>query len=405
MPQTSPTAPSDFTDDTMRRAEQYAAHRHEAARQADAAPPAPPSTPWTELLASFMEEKNIRWGELVGGLLIVCSSIALVLSFWSKIADRPLMQFFVFNGVTAGLFGLGYYIDRNWKLNTTSQGLFLIATLLVPLNFLAIAAFAINTSVPTVVTVAGELLSLALLGTLVWAASHITVPRAPRLVLIGVVVTSLTPLLVRRFIDAQTGSLELYLVGLLPTLAYLLPTALFAFRVQRLEKVDEPAVNELFKLLGLISFGAAWPWACRWCATHNPGLRLREFSPLVALCGGAPLVVGLVVWKRLSESALSGLRMAGTAAWPFWEQECRSGPSPWPGLTQSAWRWSRWPTLRCSLPRPPSIACRRLTCWLRPPPPGHTSWSCPSYWEKSPGMSIGPRNSRMPCSMWEAARP
>ena len=39
--------------------------------------------PFSSLLAAFMEEKNIRWGELVGGLLIVCCSIALVVSFWA----------------------------------------------------------------------------------------------------------------------------------------------------------------------------------------------------------------------------------------------------------------------------------------------------------------------------------
>ena len=40
----------------------------------------------SRLFAAFMEEKNIRWGELVGGLLIVGCSVALVISFWSEIA-------------------------------------------------------------------------------------------------------------------------------------------------------------------------------------------------------------------------------------------------------------------------------------------------------------------------------
>ena len=82
-----------------------------------------------------MEERNIRWGELVGGLLIVCCSVALVISFWSKIAERPFLKFFVFNGVTAVLFGVGFYTHSRWKLRTTSHGLLIIATLLVPLNF------------------------------------------------------------------------------------------------------------------------------------------------------------------------------------------------------------------------------------------------------------------------------
>src|SRR5688572_5585820 len=33
-------------------------------------PPRPPRRPFSEVLNSFMEESNIRWGEIIGGLLI-----------------------------------------------------------------------------------------------------------------------------------------------------------------------------------------------------------------------------------------------------------------------------------------------------------------------------------------------
>jgi len=39
--------------------------------------------------------------------------------------------------VTSAIFGTGLYTEHRWKLPTTSRGLLLIATLLVPLNFLA----------------------------------------------------------------------------------------------------------------------------------------------------------------------------------------------------------------------------------------------------------------------------
>ena len=92
----------------------------------------PPRRPLFDLLSAFLEEQNIRWGELIGGLLIVCCSIALVISFWAKIAERPFLKFFVFNGVTAGLFGLGLYAAHRWKLRTTSQAVLTISILLVP---------------------------------------------------------------------------------------------------------------------------------------------------------------------------------------------------------------------------------------------------------------------------------
>src|SRR6185312_16264816 len=105
-----------------------------------AAPPRPPKKPMSEVLAAFMRESNIRWGELIGGLLIIGGSIALVISFWNQIAGKPFFQFGIFTTVTAALMGLGLYAEHRWKLPTTSRGILLIATLLVPLNFVAFAA-------------------------------------------------------------------------------------------------------------------------------------------------------------------------------------------------------------------------------------------------------------------------
>ena len=34
-----------------------------------------PKRSWTDLMAGFMEEKNILWGELVGGLLILFGGV------------------------------------------------------------------------------------------------------------------------------------------------------------------------------------------------------------------------------------------------------------------------------------------------------------------------------------------
>ncbi len=102
-------------------------------------PAAAPQRPWTEILAGFMEERNIRWGELIGGLLLVCSSVALVVSLWNQLQQIPYFQSFIFVAVSAAVFGVGLYAHHRWKLEATSRGLLLIGTLLVPLNFVAMA--------------------------------------------------------------------------------------------------------------------------------------------------------------------------------------------------------------------------------------------------------------------------
>ena len=92
------------------------------------------------MLAGFMEERNIRWGELIGGLLIVGPAIALVISFWEQLAANPYLQLSTFVATCSSVFGVGLYAHHRWKLRSTSVGLLVIATLLVPLCFLATAA-------------------------------------------------------------------------------------------------------------------------------------------------------------------------------------------------------------------------------------------------------------------------
>src|SRR5438132_4851084 len=62
-----------------------------------------PRKPFAEVLASFMEQSNIRWGEIVGGILIVGCSTALVISLWAQISRVPVLKFLIFTTVTAAL--------------------------------------------------------------------------------------------------------------------------------------------------------------------------------------------------------------------------------------------------------------------------------------------------------------
>src|SRR5215212_2814114 len=84
-------------------------------------PPRPPRRSFSEVLNSFMEESNIRWGEIIGGLLIIGCSTALVVSLWAQISQIPVLKFLIFTTVTAVLFGIGLYTEHRWKLPTTSR--------------------------------------------------------------------------------------------------------------------------------------------------------------------------------------------------------------------------------------------------------------------------------------------
>ena len=168
--------------------------------------PRQPRRSFTEMLGTFMEESSVRWGELVGGLLIIGCSIALVVSLWSEIAARSFLKFSVFIGVTTALFGLGFYSAHRWKLPTTSRGVLIISTLLAPLNFLAMTAFSGKSRItPSLLVVCGELFSLALFFFLVYQAAKVFLPEAPWMTALATMGPSFAMLLARHSSDAERG--------------------------------------------------------------------------------------------------------------------------------------------------------------------------------------------------------
>ena len=112
----------------------------------EAFPPEPPRASSTadvraprRSFGQVMHERNILWGELAGGLLIVGCSIALVLSLWRTLEELPYFTFLLSAGITSAVFGAGYYTFHHWKLAGTSRGLLVISLLLTPLNLLLLA--------------------------------------------------------------------------------------------------------------------------------------------------------------------------------------------------------------------------------------------------------------------------
>jgi len=306
-------------DEATNRAARFVAAR--AAAPVVERDPEPQHKPFSKILASFLEEKNIRWGELIGGLLIICSSIALVLSFWQPISEQPLLKFGLFNGVTAALFGIGLYVERRWRLPTTTHGILLIAVLLVPLNFLAIAAVTLDSAPNDVKTIGGELLSIALFFGLTIAGGRILVGRAGMHLAIGVVGASTLELLVRRFVTATSSTEELLGFGLAPVLCFAIPTVLWARRLDRgWSGVDaantttfgEPEANRLFKITGTTLFAALLPLAILLAKAGEVATTLTRIAPLVSLLGAPLLAVGLVLWRRLTTPELMKERVAGT---------------------------------------------------------------------------------------------
>jgi hypothetical protein len=296
---------------SFRRSEAYATD--EQAYVPEPPPPAPrePRRSFAEMLNAFMEESNIRWGEIVGGLLIIGCSTALVVSLWSQISQIPVLKFLIFTTVTAALFGVGLYTEHRWKLPTTSRGILTTATLLVPLNFLAIAAVSSGMETGGAAIIASELIAPAVFLCLVYFAGKVLTPAWPHLLVAGVLGSSVGQLLIRHFATPDISPSLLVALGAFPLVCYV------AAAVWMLRKVlfdpDARESTAIFITVGALSFAAVLPFALLLYKTGPVSLTMMYLAPLVSFGGFPSLAVGLFLWRQSKDVSTVTTRTVGTA--------------------------------------------------------------------------------------------
>src|SRR5215813_3754097 len=279
-----------------------------------------PRRSFAEMLEAFMEESSIRWGELIGGLLVIGCSIALVVSLWSEIAARPFLKFSVFIGVTTALFGLGFYSAHRWKLPTTSRGVLIISTLLAPLNFLAMTAFSREgppTSLPPPLLVAGgELFSLALFFFLVYQAAKVFLPEAPWMTALATMGPSFAMLLARHLNIAEDAWLRAALLGVAPLLCHCASCGvILRDQAGRLKQgaSDESRADKIFTHLGIDSFSTLLPLGLFFIKPGHFSQTLRQFAPLVSVFGIPAIATGVALLQWPAESQSGKTRTAATS--------------------------------------------------------------------------------------------
>jgi hypothetical protein len=279
-------------------------------------PAVPPQQTWAELLAGFLEERNIRWAELigvlVGGLLIVGSSLALVVSFWDTLQETYL-KFLIFVGYSSLVFGVGLFAYHRWKLASTGRGLLTIATLLVPLNFVAMASLSRNAwGWQTAMT---ELVSLGIFTGLSALAADVLVGGRRWPLVLAVLGNSALILLVTRLLDNGSSDGMLLAANCVP--AILLAVAMIGHSVgspaRRLTPTDAGA---RFTLLGLAAFASVVALGIVAVkSSESLGLRvsLHCLAPALALAAWPLLASGLRIMRGMERGQpLEVYRTSGT---------------------------------------------------------------------------------------------
>jgi hypothetical protein len=271
---------------------------------------AAPSMDRGGLLASFLERRNIRWGELLGGLLILGCSTALVVSFWAQIADRPIFKFALFTLATAAFFGVGLYSEHRWKLPTTSRAILLLATLLVPVNLLAFSALA-GPRDSGAFSLFAQIVSLGIFTLLVWPAARVLVRGSSLLLTVGLAACCMALIAVA----AQAAPTDTPLrLAAMPAGCLLICSAIVSARLWRIRTIGIHEAIPAYLVLGVIGFAAGLAVGFLLFTAPQLNTATRALSPIFTALALPPFFIGLIIWKRSDaadyRTAVSGLSVA-----------------------------------------------------------------------------------------------
>ena len=173
--------------------------------------------------------------------------------------------------------------------------------MLVPLNFLAIAAFTQLSPSNQLATIAGETISVLLFAALCYIAGRVIAPASGlALLAAAVMLPSVIQLFERRWIDATTRTGELLLFGSVPLAVYLGSNlkAIWGQRIQLVgttaeacdsdptesaaaTKVGAAWIDETLMFLGLSTFAALLPLGLMLAKTGRVESALHELAVLV----------------------------------------------------------------------------------------------------------------------------
>lgn len=258
-------------------------------------PPAPPRKPWTEILGGFLAERNIRLTELIGvlmgGLLMVGCSILLIIAFWAELNSIPTLKFAIFVGYSSTVFAAGLFVFHRWKLESTGRGLMTIATLLVPLNFVAMASF--YKEQWAIQSIATEIISLVIFTWLVTLAAKTLTPDGRWCTALSVIGNSVIVLLASRFLTEQSSPILFIAAECLSSVLLIASVASYNIFKPNGNKFDLSIANSQFMLLGIAVF----------CTAVSLGLITAQATkscglPIALYCLAIP--VSLIVISILS---------------------------------------------------------------------------------------------------------
>lgn len=269
-----------------------------------------------EVMQAFMAEKNIRWGELLAGLLIVGSAVGLVISLRATLSRAiPYFPALIFMLITLGIYGAGMYTLKRWNLRTTSRGVLTISLLLLPLNFLAAIIMSGPDDRPVThpVYLLAVAVGLAAGGWITFSAGRALLPHGWWRLTSVVLATSVGQLFVDRLAWPGVSLRDASLLAAVPLGGFLLATVSQIRRALPWWHLSGRRARQLFLVLGISLFALAAPLGLQISQSGPLRDAIAQLGPAFSLVAAVILATGLLVHRRIADARLAAMRTTGTA--------------------------------------------------------------------------------------------
>ena len=264
-----------------------------------------------EILSTFMLEKNIRWGELLSGMLIVGSVIGLVLSLREQLENTiPYFANLLFMLATAAVHAAGIYTLRQWNLKATSRGVLTIGLLLVPLNFLAACLLAERRAVTDPWFLSAMLVGLAGFSAMTYFSCRSLFAAQWWMPAIGILAGCLAQPLINRM-AAAAGTLQLHLLALVSVLGVVVGNGALCRRVMKNPGPPDDDSECQLRTLGFSAFSFATAMGLLIARSDAVCSSLDQVSIVATLFAAMVLAAGLVVQRRHVEEPSSPFHITG----------------------------------------------------------------------------------------------
>ena len=268
------------------------------------------------VLQAFMAEKNIRWGELIAGLLIVGSAVGLVISLRATLTETiPYFPALIFMLITLAIYGAGMYTLRRWNLQATSRGVLTISLLLTPLNFLAAVIMSGPEDRPVTHPVYLLAVAVGLLagGWITFSAGRAVVARGWWRLTSAVLATSVGVLLIDRLARPGASLGGISLLAAVPLGGFLVATVSQINGALPWWQLSGRRAQQLFQVLGISLFALAAPLGLLISKSGPLRDSIAQLGPASGLVAAVILATGLLAHRRIVQPRLAAMRTAGTA--------------------------------------------------------------------------------------------